>query len=477
MDRLLKKEIKNIGKAMLYNYEADADIDISAMQLLNEMSSSGFIKFSDYNKIKTIVFEIEGLTPIFESGILKNRKNVLSIMKDLRRMLIDLEDSFIEQDHILFNEETVFVDDESGRLKLAVLPCPRAEDDEDDLETFTAALYRNISSSGIYSSDELSRISSLMGNGITGIDGVESVISFMGSLQAEDIMPELNETAGIDEEDISATEGISEGFSDGISAAGGSSEELSDGSSDGVVEDTAEDDADEISGDIPEDEWHDIADLASGDAGYKDAAANSEAEHIDISANANAANNNASAGDEEDYYDTYDEESTSAGFSGTNGQAGAGYDPDLKIRLKDELRDELREEFRISLKDELRMELEDEIRENVEAELMAEEEKKKDILNAYLIRRRTGEVFYLDKEILVIGSNPVICDYAVMNNPAISRIHAIIRYADNGDCMIADANSTNHIFINGKMISSADYAFLEDLTHIHIANEEFIFHR
>ena len=96
---------------------------------------------------------------------------------------------------------------------------------------------------------------------------------------------------------------------------------------------------------------------------------------------------------------------------------------------------------------------------------------------AYLVRRRTGEVINLQQDIFIIGKIPFCCDYLVADNPAVSRIHAIIRYnSEEKIFYIFDCRATNHVYINGKRIAPEEAVQLHDLDRIHLATEEFIYH-
>ena len=96
---------------------------------------------------------------------------------------------------------------------------------------------------------------------------------------------------------------------------------------------------------------------------------------------------------------------------------------------------------------------------------------------AYLVRRRTGEGINLQQDIFIIGKIPFCCDYLVADNPAVSRIHAIIRYnSEEKKFYIFDCRATNHVYINGKRIAPEEAVQLHDLDRIHLATEEFIYH-
>ena len=95
---------------------------------------------------------------------------------------------------------------------------------------------------------------------------------------------------------------------------------------------------------------------------------------------------------------------------------------------------------------------------------------------AYLLRRSSGEIIPLTAAPFIIGKVPLACDYVVGNNPALSRIHAIIRYNESEDqYYIIDCNSTNHVYLNGVKIEDSQPCRLQDRMCIHLANEAFIF--
>ena len=97
---------------------------------------------------------------------------------------------------------------------------------------------------------------------------------------------------------------------------------------------------------------------------------------------------------------------------------------------------------------------------------------------AFLLRRSSGEIIMLPHSPYIIGKVPLACDYVVGNNPALSRIHAIIRYDRSEDqYYIIDCGSTNHIYLNGIMIEDSLPSRLMDGMQIFLANERFDFIR
>lgn len=92
----------------------------------------------------------------------------------------------------------------------------------------------------------------------------------------------------------------------------------------------------------------------------------------------------------------------------------------------------------------------------------------------YLIRVSTEERIMLSKVTFKIGKATRGVDYTVGGNGAISRQHAIITQKD-GVCYIKDNKSTNHTFVNGKVIEEGVEEILTHDSMIRLADEEFVF--
>lgn len=93
---------------------------------------------------------------------------------------------------------------------------------------------------------------------------------------------------------------------------------------------------------------------------------------------------------------------------------------------------------------------------------------------ASLTRQVTGEKIELGKPSFVLGKNPEKSDYAVADNTNISRVHAVITMR-NGRYYVMDQNSTNGIFINGRIIKAGQETEILPGDCLMLANEEFIF--
>ncbi|MCR4614919.1 MAG: DUF6382 domain-containing protein [Clostridiales bacterium] len=92
----------------------------------------------------------------------------------------------------------------------------------------------------------------------------------------------------------------------------------------------------------------------------------------------------------------------------------------------------------------------------------------------YLIRIRTGEKISINKPVFRIGKERSYVDYFILDNTAISRSHANIISSAN-EYFIEDTNSTNHTFVNGKMINANEKFKLSNGDSIKLANEDFCF--
>lgn len=92
----------------------------------------------------------------------------------------------------------------------------------------------------------------------------------------------------------------------------------------------------------------------------------------------------------------------------------------------------------------------------------------------HLIRIRNNERIELSKSIFGIGKDMNYADYCIMDNSAISRMHANIISRD-GEYFVVDNNSTNHTYVNGMMIPSNVEVQITNGARIHFADEEFEF--
>lgn len=94
--------------------------------------------------------------------------------------------------------------------------------------------------------------------------------------------------------------------------------------------------------------------------------------------------------------------------------------------------------------------------------------------NPCLTRVKTGEKISINKPVFRIGKEKSYVDYFIADNTAISRSHANV-HTENGEYFIEDTNSTNHTYVNGKLINSNVKTKLTNGDKVRLANEDFTF--
>ncbi len=94
--------------------------------------------------------------------------------------------------------------------------------------------------------------------------------------------------------------------------------------------------------------------------------------------------------------------------------------------------------------------------------------------NPYLIRVNTDERIMITKQTFKLGKASMGVDYTVKGNGAVSRVHAVITCKD-GVYSVKDNKSTNHTFVNGKLLEEGESADLTNDSKIVLGDEEFIF--
>lgn len=94
--------------------------------------------------------------------------------------------------------------------------------------------------------------------------------------------------------------------------------------------------------------------------------------------------------------------------------------------------------------------------------------------NPYIIRVNTEERIMINKATFKLGKASRGVDYSIGGNGAISRQHAVILQKD-GVCYIKDNKSTNHTYVNGKMVEEGVEEILTHDSMIKLGDEEFVF--
>ncbi len=92
---------------------------------------------------------------------------------------------------------------------------------------------------------------------------------------------------------------------------------------------------------------------------------------------------------------------------------------------------------------------------------------------ARLLRERTRQLITIDKVEYTIGKSSEAADFAITNNPAISRKHALVRWK-NDAYYLFDLNSANGTFVNGKKIDGTGIK-LTNQDKVVLADEAFEF--
>ena len=89
------------------------------------------------------------------------------------------------------------------------------------------------------------------------------------------------------------------------------------------------------------------------------------------------------------------------------------------------------------------------------------------------IRKDTGEKISITKSNFRIGKERGRVDYCV-NNSSVSRLHATI-ISRNGAYYIIDHGTTNHTYVDGRLIASNAEVEIRNGTEIKMSNEIFEF--
>lgn len=92
----------------------------------------------------------------------------------------------------------------------------------------------------------------------------------------------------------------------------------------------------------------------------------------------------------------------------------------------------------------------------------------------YLVRSKNQEIITIDKDEFKFGKIPGMADYLLSDNPAVSRMHAIIHNVDN-TYYICDNYSTNSTYLNGEKLEPGKNYLLMSGVKIRLANDEFTY--
>ena len=91
----------------------------------------------------------------------------------------------------------------------------------------------------------------------------------------------------------------------------------------------------------------------------------------------------------------------------------------------------------------------------------------------YLVRSKNQEIITIDKDEFKLGKIAG-ADYLLSDNPAVSRMHAIIHNVDN-TYYICDNYSTNATYLNGERLEPGKNYLLMNGVKVRLANDEFTY--
>lgn len=487
MKQMLKKEVTLEGTRLIYKYKNKHSLDEIALQILNDSVEDGFIQAENDKSGKCLIYDCGSMQSLDDlKGRRVEAENIISLLESLHHILTYLEDSFIDIEYAVFRSEFVFVNDKIDELHIPVIPTQ----DEMEADVSLRKLVKNLIVTFSYSKDAaelmkkaLDQIEKSMKN-IEDLDKVidllkEGAQSLTETVKEEEAPEEKDSGANPEaeteevktEQTVPEEKAAAEGSSDNaeketLEAMGVNAEQVSElaasvqeamrmqaqeykekeadaaqNGSDAVdaILNAAREDQQEVQKEVIDEREITMPDLnlereraqtVQTESAEKTETAQAEPEEALMPETKRPEPETAQAEPEE----------TSAPESAQSEEKAEGGD----------LRNAIIAEYKAAL-----------------AERDA----------AYLIRRRNGEVINLQQDIFIIGKIPFCCDYLVSDNPAVSRIHAIIRYNnDSRKFYIFDCRSTNHVYINGKKIAAEEAVELHDLDRIFLATEEFVYH-
>lgn len=95
-------------------------------------------------------------------------------------------------------------------------------------------------------------------------------------------------------------------------------------------------------------------------------------------------------------------------------------------------------------------------------------------INAWLIRKKTGEKFHITKTKTKIGKRAAVVDVYIRENKTISREHCMISF-ESGEYFLEDTESLNHTYLNSRELTPNVPEKLENHSEIQMSDELFEF--
>ena len=503
------KEIEG-KKCIAFPFQSVREVDDIILQLLNDADQDGFLKSKVNKAQKEIVFDADGLTSLenLPASVLP-RDQFIHVLEDLKDMLVYLEDSFIGPEYVSFDEKSVFIDPDTGKLYLTVLPLQNPGHDDYSMQGLVKNLISKFSPEEADAFYDLaaSRVSS----GITKISDLENMINRLKDEAAKEpsvkVVPDAAENAA---EEAVAEEAVTEEAAAEISdeetaAETAAVEQIAE---EIPIEDApvAEIPAEEVPEEIPveevtaAEEIH-VKEIPAAEEIIGEQSIEEEAA-TEVSAIEKAAIEETP--DRTMYFDKQTGDELNAALAAAEAALPTAFDaerrgteqpvvmdiPEIEVPAEEipalEVSAEPETEIPAaevsaepeteSPAEEVPAEPESDVPAEPESEVPAEDTPAEPELTAYLFRKKSSELIPLTSNPFVIGKIPVVCDYVITDNPALSRIHTMIRYAEEEEAyFIIDCNSTNHVYVNGNRVTGQQIAKLADKDRIHLATEEFVF--
>jgi hypothetical protein len=428
MSILLEKQNKNGKDLLVWKYKSLKDVDEVILQLLNEADLEGFIKSTMNREAGCITYDVTAYSSLASVNLDDiSEDKWLAILNHFYRLLVYLEDSFIDIDYVVYNPDCIFVNPDEKRMYLVVLPTQLSFETEvtlsDCLEKIVSAIRPDKTIHPLNKDKALERIS----NGIQSLTDFHDVMEILQDKTSEKentedpwkiLKSEVGEIETVEEatvfdlklDDFFAKEDAKE-QDDSLSAL---QQEILDESDNELQLQKIEDSDERLTSELPE-------------------------------------------ADEE-----------------LHAEVEAKVREELRAEVETKVREELRAEVEAKVREELCAEVEEKVREELQQTVKPNTLESK---IPYLVRTKNGEIIPLKRGTFIIGKMETCCDYVVTDNKSMSRLHAVIKYMDTTDeYYIADCNSTNHIYLNGKLIKDDELVRLVDQMHIHLATEEFVFY-
>ena len=525
-------QLQNIDgkKYLVYPFRSIREVDDIILQLLNEAEQEGFLESSIRKSQKVVAYNIDHLTSLADlPDRVLTREQFISVLQDLLDMLVYLEDSFIGPEYIAFDRDEVYVDPDTCKLYLAILPV-QSPGASSSLQNCVLDLISKFTSGegDPFSADAIMRTTS----GMSKISDLQNLIRHLQEFA--DTQPEVSAAPAAEEAaeeippaeeailEIPAAEEASavEEPALEISAAeeGPAVEEVvpeipaaeeAPAVEEAALEIPAAEEAPAVKEVVPEipaaEEVPAVEEAAPEIPAAEEVPAVEEAAPEIAPIEEKAAEADSSDAETKDLISEVIAEEKTSGEEAVpifekaieidiDQPAGVESAADNTLIFNKELKSELAAVF--SAPEEAEKENEElkeiekamdepeaeEITDEIPVSELEEQLAQKEVITvsgrkpAYLFRKKTSELIPLSGIPFLLGKIPTACDYLISDNPAVSRIHAVIRYSEEeAFYYIVDCGTTNNTYLNGKKIPKGKGVRLYDKDRLHLATEEFVF--